>query len=77
MIEAHSLTKGYGDRAAVRDVSFTCEPGTVTGFLGLNGAGKSTTLKMLIRAHPVSPGHASVLACPTPSTPIRDAASAC
>jgi ABC-2 type transport system ATP-binding protein len=64
MIEAHSLTKRYGDRAVVRDVSFTCEPGTVTGFLGLNGAGKSTTLKMLTGLTPVSSGHASVLGAP-------------
>ena len=47
MIETQSLTKRYGDKLAVEDVSFTCAPGTVTGFLGANGAGKSTTLKML------------------------------
>jgi ABC-2 type transport system ATP-binding protein len=64
MIEAHSLTKHYGDRVVVRDVSFTCEPGTVTGFLGLNGAGKSTTLKMLCGLTPISSGHASVLGAP-------------
>jgi ABC-2 type transport system ATP-binding protein len=39
MIEAESLTKRYGSRAAVQDVSFSCAPGTVTGFLGPNGAG--------------------------------------
>jgi ABC-2 type transport system ATP-binding protein len=64
MIEAHSLTKRYGDRVVVRDVSFTCEPGTVTGFLGLNGAGKSTTLKMLCGLTPISAGHAAVLGVP-------------
>jgi ABC-2 type transport system ATP-binding protein len=64
MIEAHSLTKRYGDRVVVRDVSFTCEPGTVTGFLGLNGAGKSTTLKMLCGLTPISAGHAAVLGAP-------------
>ena len=64
MIEAHSLTKRYGDRAVVRDVSFTCEPGTVTGFLGLNGAGKSTTLKMLCGLTPVTAGDAAVLGAP-------------
>ena len=40
MIESHSLTKRYGGRAAVQDVSFSCQTGTVTGFLGPNGAGK-------------------------------------
>ncbi len=64
MIEAHSLTKRYGDRAVVRDVSFTCEPGTVTGFLGLNGAGKSTTLKMLCGLTPIGAGSAAVLGAP-------------
>ena len=64
MIEAHSLTKRYGDRAVVHDVSFTCEPGTVTGFLGLNGAGKSTTLKMLCGLTPVTGGDAAVLGAP-------------
>jgi ABC-2 type transport system ATP-binding protein len=64
MIEAHSLTKRYGDRVVVRDVSFTCQPGTVTGFLGLNGAGKSTTLKMLCGLTPISAGHAAVLGAP-------------
>ena len=47
MIEVESLTKRYGSQLAVSDVSFRCEPGTVTGFLGPNGAGKSTTLRML------------------------------
>jgi ABC-2 type transport system ATP-binding protein len=47
MITAEHLTKRYGARTAVDDVSFTCEPGTVTGFLGHNGAGKSTTMRMI------------------------------
>jgi ABC-2 type transport system ATP-binding protein len=42
MIEAHQLTKRYGDKTAVEDLSFTARPGIVTGFLGPNGAGKST-----------------------------------
>jgi ABC-2 type transport system ATP-binding protein len=47
MIEITNLSKSYGAVNAVRDVSFRCAPGTVTGFLGANGAGKSTTLRML------------------------------
>jgi len=47
MITASNLTKHYGPVTAVDDVTFHCEPGTVTGFLGANGAGKSTTLRML------------------------------
>jgi ABC-2 type transport system ATP-binding protein len=48
MIEAHALTKRYGDKAAVEDLSFTVRPGLVTGFLGPNGAGKTTTLRMIL-----------------------------
>lgn len=48
MIEARGLTKKYGDKTAVDDVSFTIRPGIVTGFLGPNGAGKSTTMRMIL-----------------------------
>ena len=48
MIEAHELTKRYGDTTAVHSLSFTIAPGTVTGFLGPNGAGKSTTMRMIM-----------------------------
>ena len=48
MIEAHELTKRYGDTTAVDSVSFTIAPGSVTGFLGPNGAGKSTTMRMIM-----------------------------
>jgi ABC-2 type transport system ATP-binding protein len=48
MITATALTKRYGDAPVVRDVSFRCDPGTITGFLGANGAGKSTTLRMIV-----------------------------
>lgn len=47
MIQVEGLTKYYGERAAIRDLSFTIDKGEVIGFLGLNGAGKSTTLKVL------------------------------
>lgn len=47
MIEVQSLTRYYGDRRAVDNVSFTIASNEVIGFLGLNGAGKSTTLKVL------------------------------
>lgn len=48
MIEARGLTKFYGERAAVSDLSFTVRPGIVTGFLGPNGAGKSTTMRLIL-----------------------------
>ena len=48
MIEAHGLTKKYGSKLAVDDLSFVVRPGVVTGFLGPNGAGKSTTMRMIL-----------------------------
>ncbi len=47
MIEVRHLTKHYGDKKAVNDISFTVEDGEILGFLGPNGAGKSTTMNML------------------------------
>ena len=47
MIEARSLTKKYGSRTAISNVSFTVNKGEVVGFLGPNGAGKTTTMKIL------------------------------
>ena len=48
MIEATNLTKDYGDKRAVDGLSFTVEPGVVTGFLGPNGSGKSTTMRLIL-----------------------------
>ncbi|MEV0156980.1 ATP-binding cassette domain-containing protein [Micromonospora sp. NPDC050686] len=60
MIEVDHLTKRYGPHPAVEDVSFRCEPGTVTGFLGPNGAGKSTTMRMICGLTPPTAGSATV-----------------
>jgi ABC-2 type transport system ATP-binding protein len=48
MIEARGLTKRYGDKVAVDNLSFAIEPGKVTGFLGPNGAGKTTTMRCIL-----------------------------
>jgi ABC-2 type transport system ATP-binding protein len=48
MIEAMNLTKDYGEKRAVNEVSFTVRPGIVTGFLGPNGSGKSTTMRLIL-----------------------------
>jgi ABC-2 type transport system ATP-binding protein len=61
MIKTENLTKRYGARTVVDDVSFRVEPGTVTGFLGANGAGKSTTLRMLTGLSEPDGGEAIVL----------------
>jgi ABC-2 type transport system ATP-binding protein len=61
MIEAEKLTKRFGGRAVVDDVTFRCEPGTVTGFLGPNGAGKTTTMRMICGFSTPDSGSAGVL----------------
>ncbi|MTE21060.1 ATP-binding cassette domain-containing protein [Streptomyces sp. TRM43335] len=48
MIEAVGLTKRYGAKTAVYNLSFQVRPGMVTGFLGPNGSGKSTTMRMIL-----------------------------
>jgi ABC-2 type transport system ATP-binding protein len=47
VIEVEHLSKTYGDKLAVDDLSFIVHPGIVTGFLGPNGAGKSTTMRLI------------------------------
>ena len=47
VIEVQNLTKTFGDRAALAEVSFTVGPGTIYGYLGPNGAGKTTTIRIL------------------------------
>ncbi|MET9772663.1 ABC transporter ATP-binding protein [Streptomyces sp. NPDC006367] len=48
MIELEGLTKRYGEKVAVNNLTFTVRPGIITGFLGPNGAGKSTTMRMVL-----------------------------
>jgi ABC-2 type transport system ATP-binding protein len=56
MIEVETLTKLYGDFAAVKDLSFAVQPGEVLGLVGPNGAGKTTTLRCLAGVIPPSGG---------------------
>ncbi len=56
MIKVEHLTRTYGDYVAVDDVSFSCEAGQVTGFLGPHGAGKSTTMRIMVGLTPPSKG---------------------
>ncbi|MFI7612466.1 ATP-binding cassette domain-containing protein [Nonomuraea terrae] len=60
MISLRGLTKRYGDRVAVDDLSLELKPGAVTGFLGPNGAGKSTTMRLVLGLDRPSAGTALV-----------------
>jgi ABC-2 type transport system ATP-binding protein len=60
IIEAQGLSKRFGDKLAVDDLSFTVAPGRVTGFVGPNGAGKSTTMRMILGLDAPSTGSALV-----------------
>jgi ABC-2 type transport system ATP-binding protein len=60
MIEARGLTKRYGEKVAVDELSFVVQPGVVTGFLGPNGAGKSTTMRLLLGLDRPTAGTASI-----------------
>ncbi len=60
MIEAMGLTKYYGTRPAIRDVSFVVSEGETVGFLGANGAGKSTTMRILTGFMAPSSGRARI-----------------
>lgn len=56
MIVVNRLTKTYGSKKAVDDLSFTVTPGRVTGFLGPNGSGKSTTMRCMLGLDAVDGG---------------------
>src|SRR3954469_7260926 len=56
MIKVQKLTKIFGPKKAVDDITFSVERGEVLGFLGPNGAGKSTTMRMITGFYPPSSG---------------------
>jgi ABC-2 type transport system ATP-binding protein len=60
VIEAIGLTKDYGDTRAVDGLTFTVQPGIVTGFLGPNGSGKSTTMRLILGLDRPSAGTVTV-----------------
>ncbi|MFZ2950086.1 MAG: ribosome-associated ATPase/putative transporter RbbA, partial [Desulfuromonadaceae bacterium] len=66
-IEAHDLTMCFGDFIAVDHVSFSIGRGEIFGFLGSNGCGKTTTMKMLTGLLPASEGEASLFGRPVDS----------
>jgi len=60
MIEVDELTKRYGAKTAVDNLTFKVKPGVVTGFLGPNGAGKSTTMRLILGLDRPTAGTATV-----------------
>lgn len=73
-IEAEGLTKRFGDFTAVDDVSFRIEKGEIFGFLGSNGCGKTTTMKMLTGLLDPTEGKARLFGKPVDS---RDLSTRC
>ena len=59
-LQVEHVTKRYGVTSAVDDVSFTVQPGRVTGFLGPNGSGKSTTMKVMLDLASADHGSATI-----------------
>ncbi|MFF5609191.1 ABC transporter ATP-binding protein [Streptomyces cellulosae] len=68
-IDVRDLTKEYGTRRAVDDLTFTVPPGRVTGFLGPNGAGKSTTMRLVLGLDRPTSGSARLGGRPYASLP--------
>jgi ABC-2 type transport system ATP-binding protein len=60
MIEIEHVTKRYGEKVAVDDLTFSVKPGIVTGFLGPNGAGKSTTMRVILGLDRPTAGTATI-----------------
>ena len=75
MITTNNLSKRYGDKLAVDDLTFSVAPGEVLGFLGANGAGKSTTMRMIAGFIAPSTGQVSVCGHDIERSPV--AAKSC
>lgn len=71
MIEVNNLSKVFGPKVAVNQLSFTVEPGNVLGFLGPNGSGKSTTMRMITGYLPPSSGSVKVCGFDIVDKPIE------
>ena len=76
MITVTGLTKHYGNRTAVDDLTFTVAAGRVTGFVGPNGAGKSTTMRMMVGLPVPTAARSATTVSPTPTSGTPPAWSA-
>jgi len=75
LIETESLTKRYGEKLAVDEVSFTVHAGEIFGFLGPNGAGKTTTIKMIVGLLQPTRGRVKVAGYDIQDQPLQAKAS--
>src|SRR6201997_4259450 len=71
MITVEHLTKSFGRKVAVNDISFSVQKGEVLGFLGPNGAGKSTSMRMITGYLPPSAGRVSVCGFDAVEQPLQ------
>ena len=71
MIEVNHLTKRYGERAAIEDITFRVEAGEIYAFLGPNGAGKTTTMRILAGFMPATSGTAKIAGFDTFDEPME------
>lgn len=73
-IELHKLTKSFGSKVAVDNLSLQVPAGTIFGFLGPNGAGKTTTIKMMVGLMRPDSGSGKILGCDmvSSSVPVRE-----
>lgn len=71
MIEVENLTKYYGEIRGIEDISFSIEKGEITGFLGPNGSGKTTTMRILTCFFPPTRGRAKVAGYDVIENPIE------
>lgn len=70
-IAARGLTKRFGEFTAVKDVNFDIRRGEIFGFLGSNGCGKTTTMKMLTGLLPISKGQADLFGKPVDASDLK------
>jgi ABC-2 type transport system ATP-binding protein len=60
ILEVQNISKNYGSQQVVKEVSFSIAKGEIAGFLGLNGAGKSTTMQMIAGCIPLDAGRVNI-----------------
>jgi ABC-2 type transport system ATP-binding protein len=71
ILEVQNISKNYGSQQVVKGVSFSIAKGEIAGFLGLNGAGKSTTMQMIAGCIPLDAGQVKIAGADLNQKPLR------